>query len=620
MAEKFFFAWVDAGTAFDAAVHNVEDEDVFSFSLSQDEGDFAQLSVVVKNPRIGLLAPGRKQWVWFSWDQSTDATPDVVPLFLGRLVALPDNLFDQTVTLVFTAKPSDFLAQKATLANTMRDLPFWDPVFISPDSWGDDDTVLEARSQLWHIDPITHVVTASDIIDGEDGVVEFQQADFMYEGMGVKLNASPVSTVTMQATIPWLQQASGDLDISLALLEAFGTDPRFQQISSFTFTGLASSWPKSGTKIGDGWTVTSGELIDQSFLSVPRSPLIFPGIFDTSTITPVATGSIVFPIIFTGTLYSGVDGASIQGQDTIVVVPIGWGVPEMSLSYVRSVQFAQVVTFTLSADMQPIMSDDDVDETIALAINGNAVSDLTFDDSIPLGDPTARDYVHSNRGQQSIEYLILLARATLLAKARAISVTFQAPLRAGFACTLRKNGLIHDPRLPGGQALGKFQSYSFDLDGNDGTPLATLTIGCAVGFGGSYTTTDGVGAWVDDAYVVPAYQEHTGQIKLTSTSDVQFQLPLFAAFDDGLTFGGGLSQRQGIVNLTVSNPASSQKAAILAASPAAGDQQTISTLLGTIPTQVSLTMAPMSGGPYKQEVAISLSDLIVPQQIDLESS
>ena len=160
MAKNFYFAWVDPNTAFDPAVHNVEDEDVFSFKISQVEGDFASLELVIKNPRVGLLKPGRKVWAWFSMDTGTV----IRPLFLGRIVGLPTNLFESTVTLEFTARPTDFVAQKLALAETLKVLPYYDPIFISPESWGDPDVVLEGRTVLWHVDPITHVVTVSDIL------------------------------------------------------------------------------------------------------------------------------------------------------------------------------------------------------------------------------------------------------------------------------------------------------------------------------------------------------------------------------------------------------------------------------------------------------------------------
>ena len=54
----FSFAWVDEGEPFVAS----NDEDVFAFDLSHLEGEFATLTVELKNPRVGLLASGRKRW------------------------------------------------------------------------------------------------------------------------------------------------------------------------------------------------------------------------------------------------------------------------------------------------------------------------------------------------------------------------------------------------------------------------------------------------------------------------------------------------------------------------------------------------------------------------------
>ena len=67
------FAWADEGETFDATIHNREDEAVLSLSISQSEGDFASAQVNVLNPGEGLLAPGRQQWAWISWDMV--ATP-----------------------------------------------------------------------------------------------------------------------------------------------------------------------------------------------------------------------------------------------------------------------------------------------------------------------------------------------------------------------------------------------------------------------------------------------------------------------------------------------------------------------------------------------------------------
>jgi hypothetical protein len=121
-------AWADpAETTFVEATHAREDEDVFAFELSQSEGDFAQLTVTLRNPRVGLLRADRKQWAWFSARMPGES---VVPLFFGRLIGVPSNIFAELVTLDFVARPADFNARKAALAESLKELPYWDPIFI----------------------------------------------------------------------------------------------------------------------------------------------------------------------------------------------------------------------------------------------------------------------------------------------------------------------------------------------------------------------------------------------------------------------------------------------------------------------------------------------------------
>lgn len=111
------------------------------------------VSTVIKNPRIGLLAPARRTWAWLSHGGA--------PLFFGRLVGVPSNINLNAVTLDFIGRPVDYAAQKAALAASLRVLPYYDPVFITPDAQTDPDTVLEARLAMWHIDRTTLAVTTS---------------------------------------------------------------------------------------------------------------------------------------------------------------------------------------------------------------------------------------------------------------------------------------------------------------------------------------------------------------------------------------------------------------------------------------------------------------------------
>jgi len=619
MAKNFYFAWVDPGTAFNPAVHNVEDEDVFSHEFSHEEGSIAGLNLVIRNPRIGLLNPGRKLWCYYSFNRAGGGEPDdIVPLFYGRLMGVPQNVFSTLVTLTFTARPTDFVAQKIALANTLKVLPYWDPIFVSPDAWEDPDTVLESRSALWHIDPVTHVVTLSDILTAEDGVVDLPAADMDYDSLELTLETVPLRSITMQVTIPWTQSAQGSIDLSYRILNAFGGGYGKQLVTSFTMSGLVSSWPKDGANIGNGWQVVTGSLVDVSFLSVKH--LTIHPIFNQGSIPVLAEGSILFPVKTTGKIWGGIDGAGYDLQYEIVGVALGYAVPTLTVTYTAGREFAQIVNFTLYTDQQPIATDAGEDETMVVAMTANMVSDQTFGGSVPIVDVRRRSYLHTPRGMQSIEHLILIARAHLVGRSRAVRITFQTDFETALQYSLRKAGTVHDERLPGGEATGKVVVITHSLDGSAGDPTSSITIACAIGYGGAYEPESGVPMYVDEGYVDREYQEYSGDKAVLETNDVQWFMPPFAAFDDNLDFIKGLTPINAITYLSVTNKEADQRVAIMAAS--AGeltDQAAISSVLQAIPTQVTLQLVPMDGGPFTQVVNIAVSDLVIPQQIDLEA-
>lgn len=617
MAQNFYFAWVDAGVAFNPAVHNVEDENIFSFSLQQDEGDFASLTVVIKNPRIGLLNAGRKIWAWFSFDTGSE----IKPVFFGRLLGLPDNIFDTLITLKFTARPRGYLTAKAALAETLKEFPYYDPIFIAPDSWKDPDVVLEGRTLLWHIDRLTHEVSTSDVLNPEDGIIEFAEDDVFYDSLQITLQSVPLRQVEMTATIPWQQSGAGHIELTYLLLQAFpGSTGSGGMISSFTFQGLSSSWPQAGAAIGDGWQVRTGSLKDQSFLAV--GAITFDPVFNQNSIPQaVPIGSVVFPMKVSGEFHSG-ETAGFDLDLSIVVVPIGYGRPDLSVDYHAARDYAQVVHFILKTDIQPISTliDDDSD-ILQLTLSANKVSDLTEDNSMPLGNVGRRTYLDLPRGRQSLEHLIAVARAHLIIRSRAVKIVYEIDLAQAFELdiTLRKGALIHDPRLPGGQASGKLTSYTFSLDGDSGTPKASLTMGCAVGHGGAYSASAGDPIYVNVNYVDEPYQEHDNVVTLFDSGDVTYSLPPTSYFDDGLDLTGTLSATQSVKLLTFDNGPSEQRGAILASAGSYGDQAAITALLQTMPTTVSIKLLPMSGGPFTGIVEVGVSDLIIPKQIDLEA-
>src|ERR1700739_3888873 len=117
----FFFAWVDeTDTAFGAAFERV-DEDIFSLEIKGEEGQVPTLDITIRNPRVGLLSPGRKVWAWLA-RQPRDGS-GVVPLFFGVLVGVPANLFAELITLQFIARPPDYIARKQAAAVALKIRP-----------------------------------------------------------------------------------------------------------------------------------------------------------------------------------------------------------------------------------------------------------------------------------------------------------------------------------------------------------------------------------------------------------------------------------------------------------------------------------------------------------------
>lgn len=609
MAETVYFAWVNEGETFNPAVHNREDEDIFDFDFDHTEGDFAGLKLVIRNPRIGLLNTGRKVWGILSFNDGTTITP----IFRGRLMGIPTNIFDTLVTIDFVARPANYVTQKTNLAQALKVLPYWDPIFVSPNSWNDPDAVLEAYSRLWHIDPVTHVLTTSDVIAAEDGLEEVQETDHFYDNMSVTLNQTPLRSVTMIAMIPWSQAAAGNVDLTSTIRGLFGTPIP----TSFSMGGLISSWPDAGSGFGSGWEVVTGSMIDVSY-AIPKMKV--EDIFSwQGTIPDIPEGSVIFPLKTSGEYHWG-ETAGFDLQFEVVIAGLGYAVPELTVTYVAGRELGQVVSFTLHSAQQAIVTLPGEDESMVVTINANKVSDPTEDGSIPLVDIKRRNYTHTTRGIKSIEHLLLVARAHLISRSRAVEISFKMGFKDALRCrSLRKAVLIHDHRLPGGQAVGKIIGCALSLKGDSGAAEGTITIASCVGYGGSYTTSPGTPTYVDTGYMDDT-QEYKGQVVVTDTADIAWTIPDPSFFDDGLDFIRGLNASNAVKLASITNTAAAQRAIILASGEGPNtDQAKVSTALKEAPTQITIQMKPMEGGPFQQEVVVSVSDLIIPQQINLEA-
>lgn len=609
--KRFYFAWVDPGTAFNPAVHNREDEKIVSFHVEQTETEFATMTIEIKNPRIGLLNVGRKLWAWLSYHNGST----IVPLFLGRLVSIPSSINKEVVTLDFIARPTDYGAQKEGLAYDMRVLPYWDPVFLSEDKQLDPDVVLEGRTQVWHIDRTSHILTTSDLIEGEDGLLTFAEGEVPYDSVDVTFDQPPVRTVRVEAKVGWSQEVSGN---GLFML-------RNWKVETLAGKGFISGFPKAGASLGGGWNVTT---------SRAASPHENKTDADWANwFVRDAFGGPPFAVQVVASYSASVSQNSVSSSSTLFAIIADTCYADLTLGYAASRKRTDTITFDLVADSQAIVTDPDDGEVLELKISGNDVG-LPVNGAIPIGSVLRRSYFAQDRGHQSIQYLIQLARANIIVRSRAVKVAFKCGFDRAVGLSLRKNAQLSDRRLPGGQAVGKIVAYSFASEG--GEVSGTCTIACCIGYGGVWTELPGDPVYAAPGYMNSGYQFMEGQRVILGASDVAFVKVAENPNDDGLKFP--LRAVPTIIN--VHNVTVETKPLLLPLGVTyqgnnsiddCGNTTSISVnssvdtgpyndWLGGIKTTVEFSMKAVTGGPFESTYEVDVTDLKLPKQIDLEAA
>lgn len=597
MPGPFFFKWLPASVPFDEHEHAVTDEDIFELEISQQEGEFATLRIDVKNPKIGLLGPGRNTWAWLSWD--TGSSPPIKPLFHGRLIAIPEQLSAEIVRLQFVARPTDYNEQREAIAEHLREPPFWDMAFINPDQWHDLDVVLEARTELWHIDRLTHNVSVSNIITGEDETLIFSADQHFYDGLSVSYSEPPLRKVHVEAEAQWSQFGSGRIDISDELSRAFllAGAPHYPLIASFSGGGLLKDWPKVEKRIGGGWKVGVSEIerVDSLWFQTryQRHNFNSPVVEDN---TGLGLGNAQFSAWF----------------------PLWEFSINFQVDYEGTRKRSDILTFDLEADVQSILTEPHDQAVLNLTPKSNDLATdhnftgLSGQGEIPIVDPGRRAYFITDRGRQSIDYLVALARSRLLIRARAVELSFNVKWELGLDVTLRMNAEVHDNRLPGVVASGKIISYSLRASGN-GELSATLTIGCMIGYGDIVVPREGEPLYVELDYVED-YQVYIDQDSSPIGYELAYYIPTIDIQDDGLDLTQ-MNAKTVIRDLTIIGGPDEQRYHLSYLGPFDDGGQVLEQAF----TEVRLELVPVTGEAIVNNYTLELSHLMVPQTINLEA-
>lgn len=266
----------------------------------------------------------------------------------------------------------------------------------------------------------------------------------------------------------------------------------------------------------------------------------------------------------------------------------------------------------------------------------------------PIGNSAARSYFPTDRGLWSIEYLMCVARAHLLERARNFQVTFKVALDKATSISCRHNATLFDPHMPGGQVTGKVIEYSFEVDGESGLEIATITIACCTGNGSHLAGSLGTPTYVNDGYFDPGEVQYYSDAVILTGPDMGYTPPIDGPEgDDGLTYP--LSKGEVVVSeglITLNNQQAQVRALDMAYKPPVLQEifpyglpvitQGVSNnvwprygqaaflayqqALITTPVMYNLVLKPVQNGPFSREWDITTTQLKVPMQINLSAT
>lgn len=585
MARNFYFAWCDSADTFDEEVHAVVDEQVFSAAITHNEGEFAKLDIEILNPRLGFLGPGRQQWCFLSWERGP---ADIIPLFKGRLVGYPENLRNNLVRLTFVARPEGYEATKGALAETLRVFPNYDPMFFNEEARTDPDAVLEGYAARYHIDRVTHAVTTSDILTGSSTLVIDSSA--FKDSVTSTYGSPPLVQVNVKAQANWQQRATGTVNITPLFPAA---------ITSLTALGLLEDWPDPGDNIGGGWAVGETGWSTGS-RDGGKGHIVAYYTFDTGTGTSTTWGVVAIT-------------------------------PYMEVDYDAEREYTENLEFTLTAGVQPMFTEPGDEEVMTLAMSANADEAVDPPEEsgetellMPIRDLRSRRYFQSERGQQSVQHLICRARAHLLYRSRAVSTTFSMPFEDGAELSCRHAITLVDARFPGGELYGKVTSYTLSVAGS-GELNCSVTIGSAVGTGGSASEVAGTPTYIESDYIVDGHFYMAGATTFVLPDEVTVEdYSAVPINDDGLDFFQ-LTAADVVDEVVVTYQAAEQLAdlntrlAEINYEFAGVDNLVIE--IEQRPTRIKVDMKNITDvGPFETTIPVTVSELAVPKYIDLEAA
>lgn len=408
---KFFLKWVNPEEELDLQAYLQTDLDILDLSLTQREGEIAlchltiPLNSQLKNHHYAVLF--------------VEQAEKRMLLFKGKLMDMPVQVNDWQQRIELFALPFNAKEQLEQLRNQIQQSCDWDDLFIDPSQRSDPIEALEAIPFLLCWDPVTHLVSLSNIFQGKT-VKRYDTSQILQDSLSIKMIGLPKPYINVSVVAEWVQQAEGEINVFPLIERKFNGN----KINTLTAKGLISNWPRCG------------QLLGRSGYSVVESKL-FP-------ISPVDTGVLnLYPLMTEKIVFNEENNDNVQLKRS-------WFSGKLKLGWSYRQRRREIVSFTLNHQSRLLQRAESKKLHIVLSL---------ADISQELPSPAAASFFETERGRKAVLHAIKIARCHLGSSARGIEVIFKVPFDQALSLSLDDSVEIHHHAFPEGRTTGKLVGY-----------------------------------------------------------------------------------------------------------------------------------------------------------------
>lgn len=254
---RLFVAFVhQLDTSFDRSRHCDPTAPIFSFSMTEAEDELATIELSREQSGWGMLSPSVPKCVLVSWS-ATGRPEDAVLLARARINELPGDLLGRRQVLRAVCAPKDVDRRILAWAKANRASgPETSFLFTDADP-EDASSYLLGRSEVFHVDPVTHAIRTIGETKG-DRLIDMASVAFFENGVasdGPGEYGRMCRTLRATLRISWTQEASGVCDVGPRIRSPRSPGLPFETLDPTFADSLQSMLT---TDLSEGWSVGSG--------------------------------------------------------------------------------------------------------------------------------------------------------------------------------------------------------------------------------------------------------------------------------------------------------------------------------------------------------------------------